>query len=201
MPRDNLHMTVLEMAHSRSAEEIAQMIELMRSKVPDITDHTFSHRARLVKPMICYDQAAIALSFVPAAGEDAHNAATDDRYSYHHLRRDIFGLSSRSGVPVASRYVLPSAHLTLARFITDNDFSPKEGDSGNSVPSPEKMQNWIKKIEELNRWLEVEYWTEASATSAKGNGQWVVGEERGLDCRFGTVWYGGGETLHLGRGF
>jgi hypothetical protein len=28
-----------------------------------------------------------------------------------------------------------------------------------------------------------------------------VGEERGLDFRKGTLWYGGGETVRLGVGF
>jgi hypothetical protein len=28
-----------------------------------------------------------------------------------------------------------------------------------------------------------------------------VGQEKGLDCRQGTLWYGGGETIRIGKGF
>jgi len=34
-----------------------------------MTDYTLTHRARLIKPMLSYDGAALALSFLPAAGE------------------------------------------------------------------------------------------------------------------------------------
>lgn len=192
MPLGCLHMTVLEIAHSRNETEIAAMVKTMEEKIPEITDLTFSHRARLVKPMISYDAAAIALSFVPAAGDSSTmtHEPNNDAYSYHHLRRDVYALSKSTGVEVASRYVVPSSHLTIARFVTQKDFA-KDAEEG---LDPEKVVKLVRKLEEINAELESQYWP-------KDAGVWTVGEQKGLDCRKGTVWYGGGQTEHLGRGF
>ena len=191
MPLACLHMTVLEIAHSRSEAEIAAMVKTMEEKIPEITNFTFSHRARLVKPMISYDAAAIALSFVPAAGDSStmNHEPNNDAYSYHHLRRDLYALSKSTSVEVASRYVVPSSHLTIARFVTQKDFAKDVGGL-----DPEKVVKLVRKLEEINAELESQYWR-------KDAGVWTVGEERGLECRKGTVWYGGGQTEHLGRGF
>ena len=191
MPLDCLHLTVLEMAHSRTEAEIAAMVQEMEGKVSEIVDFTYNHCARLVKPMLSYDAAAIALSFLPAAGESLPgNQITSDAYTYHHLRRDISALCKSTGVEVASRYVVPSAHLTIARFVTQTNHA-KGGDLG---PDLKNVARLIEKLEDLNVNLKSQYW-------AKEAGEWTVGEEKGLVCRRGTVWYGGGETLHQGRGF
>jgi len=91
MPRDNLHLTALEITHSRTKEEIEQIVREHRERIPLITDYTFTHRARLIKPMIGFDASALALSFVPAAGEGLgeNRSLEDDKYSYHHLRRGM----------------------------------------------------------------------------------------------------------------
>ena len=192
MPLECLHMTVLEVAHSRNEAEIEDMTIAMEQKIPEITNFTCSHRTRLVKPMISYDAAAIALSLLPAAGELVAKSydTKNDEYTYHHLRRDVYALSKGTGIEVASRYVVPSSHLTIARFVTHTDFA---NDASEGVDS-NKVANLVKKIEEINRELELHYWPEAAGT-------WIVGEEKGLVCRKGTVWYGGGQTLHAGQGF
>ncbi|KAI4136567.1 MAG: hypothetical protein LQ341_005547, partial [Variospora aurantia] len=107
-------MTALEITFSLTAPEISTFIHQLSPAIPAITDYTHSHSARLVKPMLSYDTAAIALSFVPAA-------EAEDGYSYHHLRRDLYDLATSTGVEVASRYVVPSAHLTVARFVNQDD--------------------------------------------------------------------------------
>ncbi len=192
MPLECLHMTVLEIAHSRSEAEIGDMVKTMEETIPEITDLTYSHRARLVKPMISYDAAAIALSFLPAAGDlsTMNHETKNDAYTYHHLRRDVYALSKSTGVEVASRYVVPSSHLTIARFVTQKDFA-KDAEEG---LDPEKVVKLVRKVEEINAELESQQWP-------KSAGIWTVGEQKGLDCRKGTVWYGGGQTEHLGRGF
>ena len=192
MPLECLHMTVLEIAHSRSETEIGDMVKTMEETIPEITDLTYNNRARLVKPMISYDAAAIALSFLPAAGDFSpmNHETNNDAYTYHHLRRDVYALSKSTGVEVASRYVVPSSHLTIARFVTQKDFA-KDAEEG---LDPEKVVKLVRKMEEINVELESQCWP----TSA---GIWTVGEQKGLDCRKGTVWYGGGQTEHLGRGF
>jgi hypothetical protein len=64
--------------------------------------------------------------------------------------------------------------------------------------SKEKMVAYIKCAEEVNAWLQKEYWP--TAAGIKEGGEWIVGQEKGLDCRKGALWYGGGETVHLGKG-
>ncbi len=56
-------MTALEIAHSRRPEEAAALVDTMRSKLPKITSFTYSHRTRLVKPMLSYDLAAVSIIF------------------------------------------------------------------------------------------------------------------------------------------
>lgn len=185
MPQDCLHITALEITHSRKTEEIQKLVQTMRDKIPSITDYTYHHRTRLIKPMIGFDASALALSFVPAAGEGSHSGRTldDDKYTYHHLRRDLYELCQSTGVTVDSRYVVPSSHLTLGRFIDTKDFADEAG-----AFEPRKMKALIDKIEEINEWLQREFWPEFNNGIVPDEADWIVGEEKGLNCRMGTLW-------------
>ncbi|KAI6783513.1 uncharacterized protein J7T54_005542 [Emericellopsis cladophorae] len=194
----NMHMTTLEVAFSKTPTEIADLVASMRSSLPSIVNHTHNHRARLVKPMISYDLSAFALSFVPATGEPplspapaapdtAENIVQGDEYTYHHVRMDIFDKVQKAGVEVGSRYQVPSAHITLGRYITQAEHD-----------TPEKRQAWVDRIDEINAWLEKEVWDEKDSDFI---GEWMVGQERSIDARIGTIWYGGGRTLVVGEGF
>lgn len=198
MPQDCLHITVLEVTHSKTAEEIQQLVGQIESSVPAITDYTFNHRARLIKPLIGYDASALAMSFVPAAGEGLQPGRTvaDDAFTYHHLRRDVYKLCLDAGVQVDSRYVVPSSHLTIGRFIDPKDFSDENGS-----PDPKKMEAFVGKIEEINARLEKSFWPENNHGSIPEGGEFNVGQEQGLNCRMGTLWYGGGKTVHSGKGY
>jgi len=201
MPVDNLHITVMEVAHSRTEDEIAALMVSLKAHGKEIADHTQTHRARLIKPLLSYDSAALALSFVPAAGESVPHGRTakDDDYTYHHLRRDTFAALTEAGIEVASRYVVPSAHLTIARFNTPNVFGGDPLD-GSVALDTEKRRHWVKEIEMINKWLEAEYWPREGELIKPG-GEWIVGEEKGLDFRNGRLWYGGGQTIYLGEGW
>ncbi|KAI1751748.1 RNA ligase/cyclic nucleotide phosphodiesterase [Xylaria castorea] len=198
MPQHRMHITTLELAFSRTAEEIEQLKETLKPAIPAIASYTYRHRARLVKPMISYDLSAFAVSFLPAAGEPVVSpapAAPDsaavleqgDRYSYHHLRRDMWTQAKEAGITVDSRYVVPSAHITLGRYLTHEDYA-----------TPEQRKKWVDAIDSVNEWLEREVW---GKTDSEVIGEWVVGQERGTDVRVGTLWYGGGRTVLLGEGF
>lgn len=71
------------------------------------------------------------------------------------------------------------------------------------------MKKWFEKIEEINGWLVKEFWPkEGGDGQGDGEGEtrnlkaeWLVGDEKGLDCREGALWYGGGQTVRLGKGF
>ncbi|RDL37553.1 putative 60S ribosomal protein L44 [Venustampulla echinocandica] len=196
MPLQNLHLTALEITHSLTAPEITSIITALGdSASTSMVDYPYTHRARIIKPTLSYDGAAIALSFLPAAGEglpsnssvpSSSRTREDDNFTYHHLRRDLFNIAQRAGIVVDSRYVVPSSHITLGRFLTQGDHD-----------SAEKMAGWFSKIEEVNQWLEDEYWPK----EGMNEGEWIIGQEMGLDYRRGTLWYGGGETVKLGKGF
>jgi hypothetical protein len=193
MPPDNLHMTVLEITHSRQEYEISERIAQLQPCLQEITDYTLRHRCKLVKPMLSFDASAMALSFVPAASsqEEEHN------YTYHHLRRDIYGICTDAGVEVDSRYVLPSAHLTIARFVNTEDTAKKLEDT--TVPDHTKIEALIEAIEAINNWLHEEHWSDAQREN--GSCVWWVGQEKGLDCQRGTLWYGNGNRVRIGEGF
>ena len=201
MPLDNLHMTAMEVTHSLTAPEIDHLVSILTPACQSIADFPATHRARLVKPMIGYDGAALALSFVPASDENLHSGRTreDDAYSYHHLRRDLYAKIEEGGVKVGSRYVVPSAHLTIARFNTPNVFGGDPFDV-QKTQDTKMRKDWIREIETINKWLEAEYWPREGQTIMPG-GEWIVGEEKALDFRKGQLWYGGGETVYLGKGF
>lgn len=187
-------MTALEITHSLTANEIDALVQQMLPGVPEIADYTLTHRARLVKPMLSFDAQALALSYLPAAGEPSRDAE-EDSYTYHHLRRDLLTNAQATGVKVASRYVIPSAHLTIGRFITKRDFETEDGEVDHA-----RVEKLIAAIEEVNQWLRAEYWP--TAEGIRAGGEWFVGQEKGLEFRKGALWYGGGgKTVHLGKGF
>ena len=204
MPLDNLHLTCLEITFSRTNDEIAELIEQLSPKAVEITDYTYSHRARLIKPTLGFDASAFALSFLPAAGEGLSNgrSKSNDEYTYHHLRRDIYSLVKDTGTEIGSRYTVPSSHLTIGRFVTPQDTS-KDADEGvgASIADPEKMAQVVEKIGAINNWLQEEYWPKDTGPPIREGGEWIVGEEKGLDFHQGTLWYGKGERVRLGRGF
>lgn len=207
MPPQRMHLTALEVTHSHTPEEIADLVSVVRPAIPDITSLTYTRRARLVKPMLSYDLSAIAVSFLPAAGEPVQSpppvaphpghivhpglpdgtTEASDAYTYHHLRRDTFDKVKEAGLDIASRYVVPSAHITLCRYVTQDEHS-----------TPEQRRGWVGAINAINAWLEKEVW---DGSSSEYVGEWIVGQERGLDARVGPLWYGGGRTLLTGEGF
>lgn len=198
MPTHRMHLTALEVAFSKTPEQIGALVSTLRPAVPAIASYTRTHRSRLVKPFVSYDLSAFAISFLPAAGEpvvspppvnpdNVEGIVQGDGYTYHHLRQDIFDQVQAAGVEVGSRYQVPSAHITLGRYLTHNDHD-----------TPEKRRQWVDAIDEINGWLENEVWDKDDAEYV---GEWIVGQERGLDCRNGTLWYGGGRTILLGEGF
>ena len=197
MPIENLHMTVLEVAHSKTESEISSLVARLGHKIEEITDLTLKYRLRLIKPMLSYDASAIALSFVPDGGGDINESARfTDEYTYHHLRRDVFSLCKESGIDIRSRYSVPSAHITISRFLDQHDISTKV--DGVFKIDCNKTRAWVDALEMLNKWLQDTYWSNDQSPLARG--QWAVGEECGLDCRIGTLWYGGGSSLRVGKG-
>lgn len=198
MPSYKMHMTTLELAFSKTPQEIGEMVDTIKPAVAAITSYTRHNRSRLVRPLVSYDLSAFAVSFLPASGDpklspaptapDAQDGVREgDDYTYHHLRRDVFNMTNEAGIQVGSRYQVPSAHITLGRYLTEDDHD-----------TPEKRAAWVQAIDDVNTWLMTEVWDKEGAEFI---GEWVVGQERGLDARNGTLWYGGGRSILVGEGF
>jgi len=64
--------------------------------------------------------------------------------------------------------------------------------------SRRRWRKWIEGLAEINEWLEQEYWPKGEMSETF---EWVVGQDKGLICRQGNVWYGGGESIAEGEGF
>lgn len=135
--------------------------------------------------MISYDLSAFAVSFLPAAGEPAVSPAPmaldsaaiikkGDSYSYHHLRRDMWDLARKTEIEIDSRYIVPSAHITLGRYLSHKDHS-----------TPEQRKRWVDAIDKINEWLEREVW---GRSDSEVIGEWAVGQEKGFDVRVGNLW-------------
>jgi hypothetical protein len=190
-------MTTLEIRNALTGPEIDEIAASLQMSGlgAELANYTLTHRARLVKPIISYDTSAIALSFVPAAGEEDCNvySGKDDRFTYHHLRSDLYNIVTQSGCPIAARYTVPSAHITIARFIAPSDL--KEGESDSPKGPEKKASRLIGKIDDLNHELSSNGWGDPS------QGQWVIGHEKGLELMKGRTWYGVGDSIVLGEGF
>lgn len=181
-PAPSLHMTVLEIASGGSAAQIDAVVRAM-TPVLAALEGVLAMKARggrvgvLGQPRVMVDVGGLALSFVPRVVDVVSLGVGEGEvevYSYQHLRRDVYDLVAPV-VDVVARYVVPSAHVTIGRFV--------EGLEG------EEVKRLVEVVEEVNGELE-------------GEGvEWTVGEERGLEVRAGTCWYGfGGRTIALGQG-
>jgi hypothetical protein len=137
--------------------------------------------------MLSYDASAMALSFLPAAEEPTNHPSLNNSYSYHLLRRDLADQVLETGITLGARYVVPSAHVTLARFV-----SPDGSDA-------KSVMRLVERIEKVNGMLKERYWPADGVMPAKG--EWVVGQEEGLEMNKGTSWYGGGDKVLVGKGF
>lgn len=199
MPPGNLHTTVLEVAHSLTEGQIDELVHTLRSSKnvtgADISGYPLKHKSRLLKPMVSFDASALALSFVPAAGEGSPGVSGghDDHFSYHHLRRDIFDLVRQTGLPVASRYIVPSAHVTIARFINHEGFLVKNASGGEGIDAS-RVKFLIDRVDRINEVLQKRYWPQDDGSYPE-EGEWVVGRDQELVIRKGRLWYGGGQDV------
>lgn len=161
MPRDCQHMSLLEIIHSVTPLEVDNLLKDLKPNLGQILH--LDRGTTLCRPLVCFDASAVALTFIPI---------DTDPYTYTHMRADIFDRVSQS-VPIESRYQVPSAHITLIRFV--------EKITGN------KVKLFLDTIDRINRKLE-----HSTVT-------WTVGSEHGLWCQCGRIWYGGGWTEHTGN--
>ena len=185
-------MTVCEVAHSRSEAEIEKLVEQLRpvlGKLEVVLEEKAKEgrKARFDRPMVMVDGAGVAISFLPSARE-----GEKERWGYHHLRAEVFEIVNEA-VVVGSRYVVPSAHLAIARYVREM--------------GREEVERLVGAIDGVNAVLERAFGSREmdDETSTREGlesdmGSWMVGEERGLEVRAGACWYGdGGRTVTVGK--
>ncbi|KAB8231736.1 uncharacterized protein BDW43DRAFT_281492 [Aspergillus alliaceus] len=148
----------------------------------------------------------MALSFVPAAGEGATeenymHGDDGDRYTYHHLRRDLFDRLAATGLLMKPRYIVPSVHVTIARFITHDGFVLENSRLDKTkVVDQERVAALVERVEQINERLRQKYWPQVNG-AIPIKGEWIVGQGKGLELCKGRSWYGGGENVVTGKGF
>ena len=185
MPIKDMHTTVLEVTHSEPLSYVLSLAKQLALIIPELIYLPITtHGCRLVKPLITFDAAGVALSFVPQSqilskGRD-HSIPT-----IHHLRGTLWQRMTNTGVAIQSRYRVPTAHITLARFVSGGTtnvttLSPAV-DEQYFECSMETVRMFMDTIEQLNEVLENDMTV------------WEVNDE--LVCRVGDLWYGGGWTV------
>lgn len=172
-PITNLHLSLLELGHSMTADANAALVTRLATSLSALLSYPRAHSARLYRPTLACDASSLVLKFLPA----------DDAYSIHHLRRDLFERVRTSGVSIAPRYVVPSAHLSVARFVDNGDFE-EEGRT-----SVAKMQGWWALVEAINKNLAERF--DSRSGGRDEDGAWTVDNAQ---CRYGAQWYGGGQS-------
>ena len=127
MPVGDLHLSVLEVAHHQTPEAVEELVKRLEPALPGVLAFARGQgwgqerprpRVRLFRPRLACDPVSIVLKFLPATSDDGYDGDEQERgYTYHHLRRDLYARVSALGVRMEPRYVVPSAHLTVARFV------------------------------------------------------------------------------------
>ncbi|KAG5368976.1 hypothetical protein CJU90_1224 [Yarrowia sp. C11] len=105
MPPECLHLSILEVAHSVTEETVQNLLQNLKPTISDLKN--VPEDVVLVKPLVCFDNSAVALTLVP----DDHSV-----FTYTHYRAWLHKAVSDTGVQVESRYQVPSAHITIGRF-------------------------------------------------------------------------------------
>lgn len=179
MPQECLHLSALEITHSVPPHVIESQIRQLQPFLDSMLSAARGqHAPVLVKPLVCFDSAALALTFVPLASPLQQYGPGAEKYTYTHLRAHLYdAVHYDAQINNGARYEVPSAHVTIARFIEE--------------VSPDAVDALLARIARINDWLEKTYATPESFS-------WQVGAERGTECRCGRIWYGGGWTEATG---
>ena len=103
-PPSDLHLTLVEICHSRSPEDASLIARAIGSEISRIA--AMISPPRIDSPMLVFDAHATALNFLPA----------DD--VLQNTRQSIVEELVKLGISVESRHETKSAHVTLMRYIT-----------------------------------------------------------------------------------
>lgn len=102
-PHSELHLTLLEICHSRTPKEVAEVISKLRPLLSCLFKDV--HSIHLQNPEFGFDTHACAVAFLPA----------DDSLQFD--RAHLAQVLTASGIPIDSRYASQSAHVTVMRYV------------------------------------------------------------------------------------
>jgi 2'-5' RNA ligase len=103
-PPSDLHLTLVEICHSRTPEEVFHIADVVGPETSRIA--ATASVPKVDSPMLVFDSRAIALNFLPADG------------TLQNTRQSILEGLVNIGISVDSRHEAKSAHVTLMRYIT-----------------------------------------------------------------------------------
>ena len=126
-PPSYLHLTVFEVTHSRTSEQLQPLVRAVRSHGSRLFDALPVDRVKLDSPLLNCDNAAVALTFLPV-DVDGNDITT--------LRAEVSRRMSALGLKLDGRYVLSSAHVTIGKFI-----KPQLQHA--------TMEQWLARLEQL----------------------------------------------------
>ncbi|KAL1701938.1 RNA ligase/cyclic nucleotide phosphodiesterase [Schizophyllum commune] len=186
-PASNMHITLLELVVAKTKLDVEEVIQKLGSGVIEqLVGYPKAHPTRLVRPRLNIDLGGLALSFVPEARGN-EGVAEVAPYTYLHMRRDLYALAGEAGITPQARYAVPSAHITLARFVSEEDFVARTEQEKEKEAAGEKVAEFVRLVDAINE--------ELGASDLV----WTVGEA-GVELRRGKTWYGGGDVVCRAEG-
>lgn len=141
VPENDIHLSVLELSHRHSVDHLRGVLRDIGTdriqsmlKVPS----TLDEKPALVRPQLGFDKLGFALNVIPSAATP---------FTYHHLRADLQRRALESGIEIDTCYTALSAHVTIARFVSD-ELLEREG-------ADEEL---LSLVEGVNDALREKYW-------------------------------------------
>lgn len=159
-PPSHLHVTVYEITHSKTPQQLQPLVSAIRSHGLRLFEALPVERVKFDAPLVNFDTAAVAVTFLPV---------NVDGYSIAAFRSELAGRLSELGVEWDGRYVAPTAHVTIARFV--------KPELQNAT-----MEQWLLKLDELRE--QCQQW----------EGGWCLADAR-LQVMTDKSWYGGGTVV------
>jgi hypothetical protein len=111
-PGTDLHLTLLEICHSRSPQELFVIVQKLSTSIPLLFQSVDS--IHLDSPEVVFDTHACALGFLPSDN------------NLQRCRTAFVGILEKSGISLYSRYLANSAHVTVMRYIAPLRSSRRE---------------------------------------------------------------------------
>ncbi|KAJ9212996.1 hypothetical protein DTO166G4_5326 [Paecilomyces variotii] len=221
VPLPHMHLSVMELSHRHPIAHLRAVYNVVgESLLHTMADVPFTKYkesqgrsvARLIKPQLMMDRAGVAVTFVPdySPQEGMDNSGQDitknNPFTYHHLRASMQELALSSGIEIDTSYTAPSAHITIARFVSSHFFDggekhatsppvPISPPTEQSPLSPSGNQNQ-RRVQKAEQWVDLihgineELGKQSEDPVFKEQLEWVVGQQRGLELQLGYVKFG-----------